>query len=91
VTPSTQPTPSAQRHAPIALTIALAVLGFVFVTIGVVYVTHTAAQLPSIFPGHQAGSAHHHIKHATAMFGLGIVSWIGAWLLSGQRSTQPTT
>jgi hypothetical protein len=54
-------------------------------------VTHTAAQLPSIFPGHQAGSVHHHIKHATAMFGLAIVSWIGAWLLSGQRSTRPIT
>ena len=84
-------TASTQRQAPIAVTIALAVLGFVFVTIGVVYVTHTAAQLPSIFPGHQAGSAHHHLKHATAMFGLGIVSWIGAWLLSGQRSTRPIT
>jgi len=75
------------RNAPIALTIGLAVLGFVFVTIGVVYLTHTAGALPSMFPGHQAGSTHHHIKHATAMFGLAVVSWIGAWLLSGQRST----
>jgi hypothetical protein len=84
-------TSSTQRHAPIALTIGLAVLGFVFVVIGVVYVTHSAATLPSMFPGHQAGSTHHHLKHATAMFGLAIVSWIAAWLLSGQRSTRPIT
>lgn len=58
------------------LLIAVAVL---FVAAGVIYLTKTAGDLPTIFPGHQAHSVHKHTKHGLAMFGLAGLALIGAW------------
>lgn len=74
------------RNAPVAVTAGLIVLGVLFAAVGVVYMAKTAAQLPAFFPGHQAGSPHHHDKHALAAFALAIVSWVGAWFATGRRS-----
>ena len=74
------------RNAPVAVTAGLIVLGLLFAVVGVVYMAKTAAQLPSFFPGHQAGSAHHHAKHALVAFALAIVSWAGAWFSTGRRT-----
>lgn len=74
------------RNAPVAVTAGLIVLGLLFAVVGVVYLAKTAAQLPSFFPGHQAGSAHHHTKHALVAFALAIVSWAGAWFATGRRT-----
>ena len=74
------------RNAPVAVTAGLIVLGLLFAVVGVVYLAKTAAQLPSFFPGHQAGSAHHHTKHALVAFALAIVSWAGAWFSTGRRA-----
>ena len=74
------------RNAPVAVTVGLILLGLVFAAVGVVYLAKTAAQLPSFFPGHQAGSAHHHTKHALVAFALAIVSWAGAWFSTGRRT-----
>jgi len=68
------------------VTAGLIVLGLLFAAVGVVYLAKTAAQLPSFFPGHQAGSAHHHTKHALVAFALAIVSWAGAWFSTGRRT-----
>jgi hypothetical protein len=76
------------RNAPVAVTVGLIVLGLLFAAAGVVYLAKTAAQLPSFFPGHQAGYAHHHTKHALAAFALAILSWAGAWFSSGRRRSQ---
>jgi hypothetical protein len=71
---------------PLTAVLLLAAVGFL--VIGVVYFTHTAASLPSLFPGHQAGSAHHHVKHGTAMIGLAFLAVVGAWFSTapGRRS-----
>ena len=74
------------RNAPVAVTAGLIVLGLLFAAVGVVYLAKTAAQLPSFFPGHQAGYAHHHTKHALVAFALAIVSWAGAWFSTGRRA-----
>jgi uncharacterized membrane protein YphA (DoxX/SURF4 family) len=76
---------TASRNAPLTLTVALIVLGLVFAAAGLVYLTQTAAHLPSFFPGHQAGLAHHHTKHALVAFALAVLSWIGAWFTTGTR------
>lgn len=76
------------RNAPAAVTAALIVLGVLFAAAGAVYLAKTAAQLPAFFPGHQAGSAHHHTKHALVAFALAAVSWVGAWLSTGTRTRQ---
>ncbi len=78
------------RNAPLAITAALIILGIVLAAAGVLYLTQTAAHLPSLLPGHQAGSAHHHIKHALAAFVLALVAWIGAWLTTGKRTRDAT-
>ncbi len=73
------------RNAPVAATIALAVLGVLFAIAGVIYLMRTANDLPSIFPGHQAGSAHHHTKHGLGMFVLAAVTWVAAYFTTGTK------
>ena len=74
------------RNAPVAVTWALVALGVVFAIIGAIYLSRTAGQLPAVFPGHAAGSAHHHTKHGLLAFGLAVLSWIAAWFSPGPRT-----
>jgi hypothetical protein len=76
---------TASRNAPLAVTAVLIVLGLAFAALGVVYLIETAAHLPSFLPGHQAGSAHHHTRHALVAFALAVLSWVGAWFTTGTR------
>jgi len=62
------------------ITWVLIALAVVFVVVAVVYFTTSAADLPSFFPGHQAGSTKTHTKHGIAMLGLAVVSLVGAWM-----------
>ncbi|MDQ6613805.1 MAG: hypothetical protein M3083_03385 [Actinomycetota bacterium] len=64
------------------------VAAVVLVILAIVYFTQTAAALPSFFPGHQAGSVHHHVKHGIAMLGLACLAIIAAWFTTspGARS-----
>lgn len=75
------------RNAPLWVTVILAVLGVVLAVVGVIYFADTAGHLPSFFPGHQAGSAHHHTKHGIAALAVALVAFAGAWLSSGTRRT----
>ena len=78
--------PASPRKTPVAVTPGLIVLGVIFAVAGAVYLAKTATQLPGFFPGHQAGSAHHHTKHALAAFALALVCWAGAWFSTGTRT-----
>ena len=62
-----------------ALTVLLVVLAIAFIAVGIIYVTRTAADLPSFFPGHAAGVTKHHYKHSLVAFTLAIVALVGAW------------
>jgi hypothetical protein len=64
---------------------ALTVVGGFLIVVAVVYLTKTAAQLPSFFPGHQAGSTKHHSKHGLAALILGLLCLVGAWMSLGER------
>ena len=66
------------------------IVGLVLVALSIVYFSVPAGSLPSLLPGHQAGSAHHHIKHALAAFGLALLAWTGAWLTTGKRTHHAT-
>src|SRR5919201_1872263 len=51
------------------LLVAIAlVAGVVLIAIAAVYWAEPAKSLPSFFPGHEAGSNHHHVKHGIAAF-----------------------
>ena len=61
------------------------VLGSVLIAIAVVYWAEPARSLPSFFPGHEAGSDHHHVKHGIAAFLLGLACFAFAWFNSGPK------
>ena len=66
------------------------VLGLVLIAIAVVYWVEPARSLPSFFPGHQAGSGHHHTKHGIASFLVGLACLVFAWFnTGGDRSQRP--
>jgi drug/metabolite transporter (DMT)-like permease len=67
------------------LVVLAVVLGIVLVAIAIVYWAEPARSLPSFFPGHQAGSGHHHTKHGIAAFLLGLACFAFAWFNSGPK------
>ena len=68
------------------LLVALAILaGIVLIAIAIVYWAEPAKSLPSFFPGHQAGSTHHHVKHGIASFLVGLAAFAFAWFRSGPK------
>jgi len=67
------------------LTIVLVVIGIALVALAVYYWVTPAGSLAGFVPGHVAGSAHKHVKHGLAALILGIVCFLGAWMLSGRE------
>ncbi len=59
--------------------------GIALVVIAVVYWAEPAHALPSFFPGHEAGSNHHHVKHGIASFLVGLVLLVFAWFQTGKK------
>lgn len=83
---SSTPTPTPRRPALIA---GLSILGVILLVVAGIYFTKTAGNLPSFFPGHQAGSAHKHIKHGLAAVVVAVICFLGAWFSLGSRNTPP--
>jgi hypothetical protein len=59
--------------------------GVVLIVIAFVYWVEPAKSLPGFFPGHQAGSAHHHVKHGIAAFLVGLACLVFAWFRTGPK------
>ena len=68
-----------------ALAILAVVLGIVLIVIGIVYFAEPAKSLPGFFPGQQAGSTHHHVKHGIAAFLVGLACLAFAWFNTGPK------
>jgi UDP-N-acetylmuramyl pentapeptide phosphotransferase/UDP-N-acetylglucosamine-1-phosphate transferase len=66
------------------------VAAIVLIAIAAVYLAEPARSLPSFFPGHQAGSAHHHVKHGIAAFLLGLACLVFAWFNTGGKQPRRT-
>jgi hypothetical protein len=77
--------PATPRNAPVWVTALLLVLAVVLAVIAVIYLGDTAAKLPSFFPGHQAGSTHHHTKHGIAAAIVAVLALAGAWMSAGKK------
>jgi UDP-N-acetylmuramyl pentapeptide phosphotransferase/UDP-N-acetylglucosamine-1-phosphate transferase len=67
------------------LAIVAAVLGLLLIAVAVVYWVEPARSLPGFFPGHEAGSNHHHVKHGIAAFVVGLACLAFAWFNSGPK------
>src|SRR5205823_4987701 len=63
------------------------VLGIILMIVAVVYWAEPAKSLPGFFPGHQAGSGHHHVKHGIAAFLVGLACFAFAWFNTGTART----
>jgi hypothetical protein len=72
------------RNDKLLVTLAV-VVGIVLIVIAVIYWAEPAKSLPSFFPGHQAGSSHHHAKHGIASFFVGLACLAFAWFRSGPK------
>ena len=73
------------------LVVAVAVIiGIVLIVIAAVYFAEPAKSLPGFFPGHQAGSAHHHVKHGIASLFVGLAFLVLAWFRSGPKRSAPS-
>jgi len=72
------------------LVILAGLVGIALIVIAIVYWAEPAKSLPSFFPGHEAGSSHHHIKHGIASLLVGLALLAFAWFQSGPRRTRPT-
>ena len=73
------------------LIIPAVVLGVVLIVIAIVYWVSSANDLPSFFPGHQAGTNAHHVKHGIAAFLLGLACFVFAWFQTGPAGGQART
>lgn len=62
-----------------ALGIAAAVIGVLLLIVAVIYWVEPASSLPGFFPGHQAGSDHHHVKHGVAALVVALALFAYAW------------
>jgi hypothetical protein len=60
--------------------------GIVLLAVAVIYIAEPASSLPSFFPGHQAGSSHHHVKHGIAAGFLGLGCLVVAWFQTGPET-----
>jgi hypothetical protein len=74
-----------------ALILPAVAIGVILIVIGIVYLAEPAKSLPSFFPGHTAGSTHHHVKHAIAAFVVGGAAFVLAWFQTGPSSGRTTT
>lgn len=68
---------------------AAAAVGIALIVIAVVYWIEPASGLPGFFPGHEAGSSRHHVKHGVAAFVVGLVALVLAWFSSAPPRKAP--
>jgi uncharacterized membrane protein HdeD (DUF308 family) len=74
------------------LLVGLAILvGVVLIVVAIVYFAEPAKSLPGFFPGHQAGSSHHHAKHGIASLLLGLACLVFAWFRTGPKRATAVT
>jgi hypothetical protein len=70
-----------------ALAVAGLLVGLALIAVAAVYWAEPARSLPSWFPGHEAGSNHHHVKHGIAALLVGLAALAFAWFQTGPRPT----
>ncbi len=64
------------------LAAAAAAVGIALIVIAIIYWIEPASGLPGFFPGYEAGSTRHHVKHGVAAFVVGLAALVLAWFSS---------
>ena len=65
----------------------VALVGVALIVVAIVYWAEPASSLHSFFPGHEAGSSHHHVKHGIAAMFVGLAALVFAWFQTGKKKT----
>ncbi len=73
------------------LVVLAVILGIALIVVAVIYWVEPAGSLPSFFPGHEAGSSHHHVKHGIAAFFVGLACLAFAWFNTGPKKDTDQT
>ena len=68
------------------LVLVAALIGIILVIVAAVYAIEPASGLPAFFPGHAAGDAVHHYKHAIGALILALAVFAFAWFQSKPRA-----
>jgi hypothetical protein len=68
-----------------SLVLLAVVVGVLLLALAVIYLLEPARSLPSFIPGHEAGSGHHHVKHAVAAFVVALGCFVFAWFQTGPQ------
>jgi hypothetical protein len=68
--------------------VAAAILGIALIVVAVVYWIEPASSLPGLFPGHEAASDHHHVKHGVAALVVGLALLAFAWFNTGKKPSE---
>jgi amino acid permease len=68
--------------------ILIALLGVLLLGISVVYFITPANNLPSFFPGHEAGLMKTHMKHGIGSLILGLGCFVLVWFQTGKKSSE---
>ena len=69
-----------------ALIVPAIIVGIALLVLAVLYFVDSAGSLPAFIPGHQTGSAHHHVKHGIAALLLGLGCLVYAWFQTGSTA-----
>lgn len=68
------------------LVVPAIVVGVLLLVVAIIYLAEPARSLPSFFPGHSAGSATHHVKHAIAAVVVALAAFAFAWFSTGPKA-----
>ena len=63
------------------LAVLFGIIALLFIVTAIIYLAEPAGSLPSIIPGHIAGSTGHHPIRAAGCFVVGIIFAVGAWFI----------
>jgi divalent metal cation (Fe/Co/Zn/Cd) transporter len=73
-----------------SLIVPAVIVGIVLLVVAAIYVAEPAKSLPSFFPGHEAGSTHHHVKHGLAALIVALGAFVLAWFQTGPARPSAT-
>ncbi len=60
--------------------------GIALLVVAALYLAEAAGDLPSFFPGHEAGSGRHHVKHGIAAAAVAAACFVVAWFQTEPKS-----
>ncbi len=75
-----------KARALITLVAVAALAGVVLLVVAGVYFAEPAKSLPSFFPGHDAASTTHHVKHGIAAVVVALGCFAFGWFQSGPKA-----